>query len=338
MSHTIFHPAFGTAKPTFEIGKRYRTRDGRLTEPLTVRGSNNYGSIDYSLQAKVERDEHCDWRSWTAEGTWLKGTINPLDLMPGAIDDQPKFEAGKSYRTREGGKTGPLSLRAGDSAFVATLVSGPHSGQWGWNRDGASSTGNISPLDLLPGAIEDEKEAAEPWPDANVNDRLTALEAAVVDRERMSDLRQIHSRLNRQAEKIETIRNVSFDEWAKLNSRTEALTRELASHRINTASLLLDNDERLDHTNQRVDALEKAAELTAAVNRLAAIKPQPTHPAFDPPKPTIKGGWVNVYRDRSGVAARIADYVWADKEDADAAGIDRIACIQIPDIQEGEGL
>lgn len=49
-------------------------------------------------------------------------------------------------------------------------------------------------------------------------------------------------------------------------------------------------------------------------------------------KRTIKGGWVNVYRHGGGM-------YHPTREDADSSGINnRIACIQIPDFQEGEGL
>jgi uncharacterized coiled-coil protein SlyX len=83
------------------------------------------------------------------------------------------------------------------------------------------------------------------------------------------------------------------------------------------------------NTDDRLNALEKANELTAAVGRLAAVKP-------DAAKRTIKGGWVNVYRGIERLTG--LGSLYEDKVDADTFGNGRIACIRIPDITEGEGL
>jgi hypothetical protein len=50
------------------------------------------------------------------------------------------------------------------------------------------------------------------------------------------------------------------------------------------------------------------------------------------PKPVIKGGWLNIYKDSQPVWHRTR--ALADG----GAGAYRIACIRIPDITEGEGL
>lgn len=67
-------------------------------------------------------------------------------------------------------------------------------------------------------------------------------------------------------------------------------------------------------------------------------------PEIFPAKRTIKGGWVNVYRI-SGVDESIGfSRVHPLRPDADtnhnqnANHLSRIACIHIPDFEEGEGL
>lgn len=62
-----------------------------------------------------------------------------------------------------------------------------------------------------------------------------------------------------------------------------------------------------------------------------------------PPKRTIKGGWFNVYQDGCG-GRPVYDGPWS-REQAERQqyacphpDLPRVACIQIPDCTEGEGL
>lgn len=55
-------------------------------------------------------------------------------------------------------------------------------------------------------------------------------------------------------------------------------------------------------------------------------------------KATIKGGWVNVYRNVDADGTMMFGRVHSSREEADTHHLKRIACIQIPDITEGEGL
>jgi hypothetical protein len=65
---------------------------------------------------------------------------------------------------------------------------------------------------------------------------------------------------------------------------------------------------------------------------------EPSCMVCHPPKRVIKGGWLNVYRDGSGY--RLDDKPCSDKRAVDGftPSGERIACIQIPDFTEGEGL
>lgn len=72
-------------KPTFEIGKRYRTREGRIEGPIEPNSQDN--KVAYPLSAPSVL-------TWTSDGAYFIGTPQPVDghprdLMPGAIEDEP---------------------------------------------------------------------------------------------------------------------------------------------------------------------------------------------------------------------------------------------------------
>lgn len=81
-----------------------------------------------------------------------------------------------------------------------------------------------------------------------------------------------------------------------------------------------------DHSRQIASLKERVAKL------------EHDHGPHEPAKRTIKGGWANVYRYHNG-NIQITPCMFRTRAECDGEGTDhRIACIQIPDIEEGEGL
>jgi hypothetical protein len=59
----------------------------------------------------------------------------------------------------------------------------------------------------------------------------------------------------------------------------------------------------------------------------------------DKAKPTIQGGWVNVYRYAPSPMLHLSPVVFMTRQECDTYSQEnRFACIQIPDFVEGEGL
>lgn len=85
---------------------------------------------------------------------------------------------------------------------------------------------------------------------------------------------------------------------------------------------------------ERVEIIER---FLSSIGPFEGFKAEPE---IFPAKRTIKGGWVNVYPGRGYLTPLDGPHPAKNVADAWAAGDerDRIACIQIPDFQEGEGL
>jgi len=101
---------------------------------------------------------------------------------------------------------------------------------------------------------------------------------------------------------------------------------------------------RLNHIEKDLQAaLGKTSndwprEPTAIEKRITALQNDIGIAVRSAPRRTIKGGWVNVYQGMLGFAA-FGNTTFETKGEADfKGGPNRIACIQIPDITEGEGL
>jgi hypothetical protein len=110
--------------------------------------------------------------------------------------------------------------------------------------------------------------------------------------------------------------------WAFIEAVARDLQRQIASDR-----------HRANLHGERITTLE---------DRLNQAPDDPCPPAPPAPKRIIKGGWVNVYRGDYNGAHIDASKRWANKGDAEADTFgdtrERIACIFIPNITEGEGL
>lgn len=122
------------------------------------------------------------------------------------------------------------------------------------------------------------------------------------------------------------------DRINELEQRLDRLVPELTTKAV--AEGIAERMTRLGHkadgAHIKVDALSKRVErliVDKASGEVVGRLPR-----------VIKGGWLNVYRDGAGY--RLDDKPCSDKAAVDAftPSGERIACIQIPDITEGEGL
>jgi hypothetical protein len=309
---------------------------------------------------------------WTATGkdgsTYYWWDLPAHGMMRPPITIPPTFEAGKSYRTREG-TTAQLLNDHGNALSTPFRINVKGDVAWAY-RDGSFSFFGKGDQ-MLPGAIEDEPKAEQRTGDGR---GFIAPPEPVEDREYRSDLRHIHNRLNWQRERLEERLADQTKHNVELYKRVEALTAELTSHRVNTADALSATDEHIEALGTSLDVaiaevrgridgivlerdtgsttisrstfmslLDKLGYEIGDYGRVKQKAAPFMSTAVDPPKRTIKGGWVNVYvRRPPGERETLNDslvtfYVTRQAADA-AAASNRIACIQIPDITEGEGL
>lgn len=96
---------------------------------------------------------------------------------------------------------------------------------------------------------------------------------------------------------------------------------------------------KIDESAQHIGTLQQMVRLLMdKVGKLEVAAVCDPIIASAEPKRTIKGGWVNVYAGDLGFAS-LSEWTYETKGEADyKANRGRIACIQIPDITEGEGL
>jgi len=107
-------------------------------------------------------------------------------------------------------------------------------------------------------------------------------------------------------------------------------------------------DERVDNLEKHCEALQgriEAVERTRGaftsllgllgyeIGDFGRVQPKRQEASI---KRIYKGGWANVVVDRGGKLH--IGYAWLTKAEADGLAAGRIACIQIPDITEGDGL
>jgi uncharacterized coiled-coil protein SlyX len=265
-------------KPSFEVGKRYRTRDGWIVKLRDF----DAGSV-YPLGGIFDRLTGYHW--WTSEGRWCHYSRNTheRDLMPGAIEDEPEaVDPPQEY----GFHTQLSNLRK-QMAAQANVI--------------ACMAAKIEALDQRLNARD------------GLARRIVGIESRI-------------DGVDRRIERLDgTIANLN----RKIDLTHDDLSRQSRGHSRITATL----GQRVEEHSDRLDRL--AIELGGKVNaRLAAEGMRyACTAAADRAKPTIKGGWVNVYCD-------FISRIHQTKAEADGAVSNetRLACIQIPDITEGEGL
>ena len=89
---------------------------------------------------------------------------------------------------------------------------------------------------------------------------------------------------------------------------------------------------KIEQLTERADVVDRR------LGQIIAHVGVPMNAAAPPTKRTIKGGWVNVYDYGHGVL-HCSPIFFRTRAECDTEGTNSpIACIQIPDITEGEGL
>lgn len=273
-----------------------------------------------------------------------------MNMHPSAL--KPVFEVGKRYRTRQGWI---VKLREFDADSVFPLggmfdrVIGTH---W-WTASGnylLSASGSPHERDLIPGAIEDEQQAVEtrttPYTvDERINEAYRRIEAQT------ATIASMAAKIEAVTEETSTARReivILADAANQHTQRIQALEETAEVTEGNTKHIGTLQTAQIK-TFERLDALETARawidtfEVKRSADAINAeiddIKARINHHGIkmpEPTKPTIKGGWMNVYFPRGEFSF---DRPYPTKAEAVARRCDGcIACIQIPDITEGEGL
>lgn len=153
-----------------EVGKRYRTADGRVVK--IIREDNH---PVYPFDGNVEGDARRENKSWSRAGRYVSNMQNDLDL----VEEVVMFKVGKRYRTIDGRvvkivsddnhKTFPLNGLFEYEIETARTA--------GWRRDGKFLNDETSSgADLKPGAIEDESARI-----TEQDERLRLLKEALSD-------------------------------------------------------------------------------------------------------------------------------------------------------------
>ena len=230
--------------------------------------------------------------------------------MNAMTETKPMFEIGKTYKTRSGRKAKVIYLT--DNRLIGIDLDDNSAEDWRFNGQYESRAG--SGMDLLPGAIEDEK------PDIDV---IAGMAAKIDELENraantsISNARMI-SKIDESAQHIGTLQQMVrllMDKVEAQGGQISDLFSQIRKQRLQLrGDLPIDAGITKDHWKPTQEMVDRAVAMSS------------------PPKRTIKGGWLNVYR---------GDHMpWhVDREEADeAASPSRIACIQIPAITEGEGL
>lgn len=263
----------------------------------------------------------------------------------GVPPEKPTFEVSKSYRTAGDHIMRVNRVGVGDDRddIVAEQIDGDPFKRviLVYHPNGIAKGQDWDAYQLLPGAIADE-----PTPESTIDRpalQLDAIQAQLTDLFRQ--MRGVRSNLADVAAGADTRIN-------NLEKHCEAMQARIEDHTARDVELY----RRIAQLTEAVTQLQAEAitrnerELNAAheamVDKSGAYSDYErrikTHPGngVSPPKPTIKGGWVNVYWNKHRKIAMVGElYPTQAEAGADGTGARaRIACIQIPDIQEGEGL
>lgn len=279
-----------TTKPSFDPGKRYRTRGNGIA----IITEFSYGALrGFSGKAPG---------AWNrGDGSYrgsMDGAEHHLDLMPDAIseyvDPPQEFGIHTQLANLRRDMAAQASVIAGMAAKIEELTHGQEL------------------IDRFCEHVTPKIEAIADLPPRNMLMRIETSEECG---------RNTHERIEDHTKQIGTL----LDRIAELERQMPAALGFTPTKRDATPV-----ETAIECLHDRINALEKHTGLDARVS----LPEQFFNPDIKRPeaaKPTIKGGWVNVYLRSSA---------WhPTREDADGSkSPKRIACIQIPDITEGEGL
>jgi hypothetical protein len=343
-------------EPIFESGKTYRTRSGEL-----VKITNDRDGTDWPIWGRRQDEIHRDL--WQADGSFtVHMDAHELDLLPGAIEDEhPRTAA----RTRAEFDRGIAELperyrevtaqqRRDENRSAEGIASGQNDGRTAIDDRAAVTIHTripqgyqikevIAECDGKP-AFEAITGRFDATPDDDHEKRLAALEEAV----KRIDALPLHNMLLR----IETIEEFGRNTQERITAIHESLIERI-DQAIKPIGTLQQSMIRLigwartrgfAYTGDGGGMLgPDYARKVACHPGSAGLSDEQLNPLNSRAKPkrTIKGGWVNVYLDEYGRAS--VGSLHPTKEGAvglrsatETAPI--IACIQIPDITEGEGL
>lgn len=222
------------------------------------------------------------------------------------------FEAKKTYRTQHG-RTAQVCNDHGAAHSLPYRIVVLGDCMWA-ARDGAFKIYGDGDR-MLPGAIEDEKPKVE--------------QAGLM----VVDAFEMHRRFNVVTDTMDELRrriNVQGTTIAGMAAKIEGMQVYIDG-----------SDARFDnHGTRLMNLQDRICKLEDRVDYHGIRLPTP-----EPTKPTIKGGWVNVMDAPTLDQGRMLMGPYDSRDEADSFFRDRrdpryrrLACIQIPDFTEGEGL
>lgn len=289
---------------------------------------------------------------------------------------KPSFDLGKSYRAvnRAVMKVTDMHVDGGFRARVTEGGEGAGGVTVVYDIRGVTLQAGWSDYNLYYGAVEDGLDAAS-RERKEMLDHLASPMSRIIALEKLAESIRLvadgaHIRCDVLTDRVAALEAFKRDigkmlgETDPLTERVDgiqehllsirdALMKDINAHtgRLNAIDDTLKTQDRaIGILDERVDNLEKHCEalqgnldqLRASMvenfqltdNRLAALETASV--AYEgvtvAGKRVIKGGWINLFD--GGVTSSL----YADKWEAQAKGAGRIACIQIPDITEGDGL
>jgi hypothetical protein len=298
--------------PLFEVGKIYRTRDGSTAKIKDI-------ILDkYALRGVVGREDHC----WTFDGDWNQyGGEFGLDLMPGAIEEEkPEVIEVECQQRQIDILRREFNAQATAIAIMgATIVAlDQHLNA----RDNGIAR-RIVRIESRIDGVDHRVEEMDELPLRNMLARIETSEECG---------RNTHQRLEGHSQQIGTLQTAQIKTFVRL----AALESILVGQGLELAGKV---NERLAAEGMR-DACTAAADRAKPNGCTENASHTSTYNAH--PKSTINGGWMNVYEavgyaDMADMTGPFSRRDWAD-DAARRDGRTRRACIQIPDMTEGEGL
>lgn len=135
-----------------QVGKRYKTRDGRETTTIEPFGDPMFpfcGSVGGNF------------KTWTEDGFWMEGGGTVSDLVE-EIAEPIKLQAGKKYRTRDG-RIAKIEAEVRDGKYpFSGVIEGQNLLYHYWSKEGFHHIGKVSQEDLIEEIVEPKPEPTKP--------------------------------------------------------------------------------------------------------------------------------------------------------------------------------
>jgi len=347
------HPAIDRdppPAPIFEAGKTYRTRNDLPACVINIRDDR---ALEGWVEFKQGRTKVC----WQPDGRMNPPGVTDcdLDLMPGAVEPEGKRvwwletpdEAKRIRHEMEQGRRGLIGRLDRQDGAIAKLSETQA-------LDVAATDGRINELTQRLTAQGKSLDVAGRTIDSLRSSAVENLQATDARLDRLSGIiDELDKRLTALAAhtgraaivaRLEALEDArvwidTINIYKRMQSYESALTG------VNGVNARLDGvDRRMTNLGHKADGAH--ARIGAVMQIVEKIRKRHDdffciEPDGSQPKRTIKGGWLNVWAvDGGGRAMNPTLFDTKDEADKHAAEDSgtRIACIQIPDITEGEGL